>query len=57
MNDTIFASYNNVMHYNIINPMLLNNQKYSKDSLDYTIENLENLVKHYKDIRQRLENE
>jgi hypothetical protein len=57
MNNTIFSSYNNVVNYNIINPMLLNNQKYYKDSLDYTIENLENLVKHYKNIRQGLENE
>ncbi len=57
MDNTIFSSYNNVVNYNIINPMLLNNQKYSKDSLDYTIENLENLVKHYKNIRQGLENE
>ena len=56
MDNTIFSSYNNLMHYNIINPMLLSNQKYSKDSLDYTIENLENLVRHYKNIRQGLKN-
>jgi hypothetical protein len=57
MNNTIFASYNNVMHYNVIHPVLGSNQGYSKESLDYIIENLENIIKHYKDIRQRLENE
>jgi hypothetical protein len=57
MDNTIFSSYNNLMYYNIINPMLLSNQKYSKDSLNYIIENLENIIKHYKDIRQGLGNE
>jgi hypothetical protein len=57
MSDTIFSSYNNVIHYSVIHPVLVSNQGYSKDSLYYIIKNLENVIKHYKDIRRELENE
>jgi hypothetical protein len=57
MSDTIFSSYNNVVHYNVIHPVFVSNQGYSKDSLDYIIKNLENVIKHYRDIRKGLENE
>jgi hypothetical protein len=57
MSDTIFSYYNNVKNYNTINPILMSNGEYSKNSLDYIIQNLENVIQHYKNIRKELENE
>lgn len=51
MSDTIFSYYNNVKNYNTIHPILMSNGEYSKNSLDYIIQNLENVIRDYKNIK------